>query len=140
MGILSILLVSIVLGAVLLYITEYFDLSFFLTYLSVCFIIIGSFASVVSLCLIGITHSGTPAQLKEYEIQYESLVRRVETLDSDYEDVSKSDVIEDVADWNIDVENSKYWAYNPWTNWFFNKKVVDSLQTIDIDSVLENKN
>ena len=52
---------------------------------------------------------------------------------SDYEDASKAAVIQRVYEWNKKVYNAKYWSSNPLTNWFWNKKYVDSLEYIELE-------
>ena len=42
-------------------------------------------------------------------------------------------VIQNVYKWNKEVYDAKYWADNPWTNWFWNQRVVDSLKYIDLE-------
>ena len=50
----------------------------------------------------------------------------------EYEDVSKSDVIKDISEWNKKVYSCKHWANNPWTSWFYSKRVADSLEMIEM--------
>lgn len=71
--------------------------------------------------------------LEQNRIRYEGLCKRWEVINSDYEDVSKSDVIADITQWNMDVYNKKYWAYNPWTSWFNPKRVADELDYISLE-------
>ena len=78
-------------------------------------------------------HVGVDAQIYESQIQYESLMKRYEIVTSDYEDVSKSEVIKDIAEWNQDVYHEKYWGNNFWTNWFHDRDYVDSLQYIETE-------
>ena len=84
-------------------------------------------------CTIGIicAHVGENTNIEVNNIEYESLCQRLEIINSDYEDMSKSDVIKDVSEWNKMVLKKKYWAKNPWTSWFFSQKVVDELKYID---------
>lgn len=84
-------------------------------------------------CIIGIicAHVGENKNIEMNNIEYESLCNRLEIVNSDYEDVSKSDVIKDVSEWNKMVLEKKYWAKNPWTSWFLSQKVVDNLKYID---------
>lgn len=84
-------------------------------------------------CIIGIicAHVGENKNIEMNNIEYESLCHRLEIINSDYEDMSKSDVIKDVSEWNKMVLEKKYWAKNPWTSWFFSQKVVDDLKYID---------
>lgn len=84
-------------------------------------------------CVVGIifAHAGENKNIEMNNIEYESLCNRLEIVNSDYEDMSKSDVIKDVSEWNKIVLEKKYWAKNPWTSWFFSQKVVDDLKYID---------
>lgn len=83
-------------------------------------------------CIIGIicAHVGENKNIEMNNIEYESLCNRLEIINSDYEDMSKSDVIKDVSEWNKMVLEKKYWAKNQWTSWFFSQKVVDELKYI----------
>lgn len=91
----------------------------------------GAFAGTIMLCIIIITHIGVDAHIEENRIEYESLCERQEVAMSEYEDVSKSDIIKDIAEWNKMVYSSKHWAYNPWTSWFYSRRVVDELEMIE---------
>ena len=86
-------------------------------------------------CVIGIicAHVGENKNIEMNNIEYESLCNRLEIVNSDYEDMSKSDVIKDVSEWNKMVLEKKYWSKNPWTSWFFSQKVVDDLKYIDYE-------
>lgn len=90
----------------------------------------GLMAFFMAICIIS-AHVGVDATIEENRIEYESLCERQEIINSEYEDVSKSDVIKDIAEWNKDVYNYKHWAYNPWTNWFYSKRVADDLKMIE---------
>lgn len=85
-------------------------------------------------CIIG-EHIGVDARIHENRIEYESLCKRYEIVTSEYEDVSKSDVIKDIAELNKKVYSYKYWAYNPWTNCFYSKKLADSMELIETEKV-----
>ena len=84
-------------------------------------------------CIIGIicVHAVENKNIEMNNIEYESLCQRLEIVNSEYEDMSKSDVIKDVSEWNKMVLEKKYWSKNPWTSWFFSQKVVDELKYID---------
>ena len=84
-------------------------------------------------CVIGIlcAHVGENKNIEMNNIEYESLCQRLEIVNSEYEDMSKSDVIKDVSEWNKMVLEKKYWSKNPWTSWFFSQKVVNELKYID---------
>lgn len=92
---------------------------------------VGGICTVVLVLLIISAHVGVNDVVEENRITYEALCERNEIISSDYEDVSKSDVIEDIAEWNKMVYSYKYWAYSPWTNWFHSKRVADELQMIE---------
>lgn len=94
---------------------------------------IGSVLLVISIVIIILAHAFADNDIQKNKIQYEGLCKRYEIIKSDYEDVSKSDVINDITEWNTEVYNTKYWAENPWTNWFNSKKVADNLEYISLD-------
>ena len=91
----------------------------------------GAFAAIIMMLAIIIAHVGVNATIAEKQIVYESLCERQELISSEYEDVSKSDVIKDIAEWNKEVYSYKHWAYNPWTSWFYSKRVADSMEMIE---------
>lgn len=92
----------------------------------------GLIAFIMAICII-CAHVGVDAIIEENRIEYESLCQRYEIVTSEYEDVSKSDVIKDIAEWNKNVYSEKHWAYNPWTSWFYSKRVADSVEMIEIE-------
>ena len=90
----------------------------------------GLIAFIMAICIICV-RVGVDATIEENRIEYESLCERYEIVTSEYEDVSRSDVIKDIAEWNKNVYSEKHWAYNPWTSWFYSKRVADELQMIE---------
>ena len=92
----------------------------------------GLIAFIMAICII-CAHVGVDAVIEEKRIEYKSLCQRYEIVTSEYEDVSKSDVIKDIAEWNKNVYSEKHWAYNPWTSWFYSKRVADSVEMIEIE-------
>ena len=80
-----------------------------------------------------ITHCNTNKKIYTKQLEYESLVKQCQAASSEYENISKVSVIKDVYEWNEDVYNAKYWSKSLWTNWFFNQKVVDSLEYINLE-------
>ena len=95
------------------------------------FAVCGGIVAFIMAIIILIEHVGVDARIEENRIEYESLCERNEIVASEYEDVSKSDVIKDIAEWNKKVYSYKHWAYNPWTNWFYSKRVVDQMEMIE---------
>ena len=90
----------------------------------------GILAFCMAVCII-IAHIGVDAKIEENRIEHEALCERQEIVISEYEDVSKSDVIKDIAEWNKKVYRIKHWAYNPWTNWFYSKRIADDMKMIE---------
>ena len=95
-------------------------------------VIIGVIMLIACGLFIGEAHIGVNIEIKKNNVQYESLCKRLEIVNSEYEDVSKSDVIKDIAEWNKKVVSKKYWTYNPWTSWFCSKRIADAMQYIDV--------
>ena len=66
------------------------------------------------------------------QLDRESIIQQLECVASNYEDVSKTTVIDKVYQWNKGVHSAKYWSQNLWTNWFWSKEYVYSLKYIDM--------
>lgn len=94
--------------------------------------VVGSIAAVIMVFLIIVSHIGVDVSIEKNRIEYESLCERYELIASEYEDVSKSDIIKEITEWNLSVYSEKHWANNPWTNWFLSKRVADSVEMIEI--------
>ena len=122
-------------GFVMMKKTDYFEAA---NTVGIGLIMCGLIALFVMSLIIFSAHVGTSVIIEQNNIKYESLCKRQEIIKSNYEDVSKSDVINDIAEWNKEVLGYRYWAYNPWTNWFCSRRIADNTKTIDmdIDSVL----
>lgn len=95
--------------------------------------IFGLIGLSASLILIVIAHTIANKTIQQNKINYDGLCRRYEIVESEYEDVSKSDVIADITAWNMDVYNTKYWTYNIWTNWFNPRSIADNLEYIPLE-------
>lgn len=94
---------------------------------------VGTIAATVMVFLIIMAHVGVDVSIEKNRIKYESLCERYELIASEYEDVSKSDIIKDVTEWNLSVYSEKHWANNPWTNWFYSKRLADSVEMIEME-------
>lgn len=90
---------------------------------------------IICAFMIFLVHFSEDAEIAKDQIKYESLCKRYEIIQSEYEDVSKAEVIKDIAEWNRAVQHQKYWSENLLTNWFYSKKYADSLQYIDISEI-----
>ena len=101
-------------------------------------IILGFLALITSLAIIISAHAITNMNIQKNRIKYEGLCRRYEIIKSEYEDISKSDVISDITEWNTSVYSTKYWSENPWTNWFNPKEIADNLHYIPLEKESED--
>ena len=95
--------------------------------------IVGISATLISGTFIGCANIGIDRDIYTAKLEYDAIAKQVECINSDYEDVSKAAVIQRVYEWNKKVYNAKYWSNNPLTNWFWNKKYVDSLEYIELE-------
>ena len=93
--------------------------------------LVGTVEVLCMIVAIIFAHVGVDVRIEENKIEYDSLCERYEIITSEYEDVSKSDVIKDIAEWNVRVHNYKYWAYNPWTSCFYSKRTADEMKMIE---------
>ncbi len=103
---------------------------------SIVLLTVFSTVFVIEICCIITPRVAVPLKIENINTTYNSLCARLEIINSDYEDVSKSTVIADIAEWNKRVISIKYYANNPWTNWFYCKEVVNNYKTIDYESKL----
>lgn len=71
--------------------------------------------------------------IQQNKMYYDGLCKRYEIVKSEYEDISKSDIIADITTWNQEVCNTKYWTENLWTNWFNPKSIADNLEYIPLE-------
>lgn len=95
--------------------------------------IFGSSALIISITIIIVSHACADYTIKKNKIEYEGLCKRYEIIKSEYEDVSKSDMIGDITGWNMEVYRTKYWTENPWTNWFNPKDIADNMDYIPLE-------
>ncbi len=95
--------------------------------------VFGSFVLSILLIIIIVCHATANKTIEQNKINYDGLCKRYEIVKSEYEDVSKSDVIADITAWNMQVYNTKYWSENPWTNWFNPKNIADNLEYIPLE-------
>ena len=107
--------------------------SYDLEIIGISLIIVSSVALWVLLTVIIVTHATANNAIQQNKINYDGLCKRYEIVKSEYEDISKSDVIADITAWNIKVYNTKYWTENLWTNWFNPKSIADNLEYIPLE-------
>lgn len=135
MIIVIILLGMILLGVMFSKLGEniYSDFGDFLEICGVISTMLGSTFLIISIIAIIVSHILAPKIIQENKINYESLCKRYKVIKSEYEDVSKSDVIADITAWNVEVYNTKYWTDNLWTSWFNPKEIADNLNYISLE-------
>lgn len=105
--------------------------------IGVLIVVSGSLFLITALAIIIIAQATSNYTIQQNKIEYEGLCKRYEIAKSEYEDVSKSDVIGDITAWNMKVYSTKYWSENPLTNWFNPKKIADNLYYIPLDEESE---
>lgn len=99
---------------------------------AIIFITLGIITSCIVIVIFCVCSLNTNYQIGQNNIKYESLCKRLEVINSEYEDVSKSEVIKDVYLWNEKVYRWNYWNNNLLTNWLISDKIVCNLKSIDI--------
>lgn len=124
-----IFVLMIIIGLIAIKSYRYGDLDI-LGALTITFGIVGFLFCVV---IISTQHACAGKIIQTNKLQYDGLCKRLEIVQSDYEDVSKSQVIKDVTEWNMDVYNTKYWSENLWTNWFNPKDIADNMDYIPLE-------
>ena len=97
-------------------------------------IVFGSIYLIICLTLILISHCTATTDIYNNTLTYKSIIKQIECVNSDNEDVSKTIVIQNVNEWNKNVHKAKYWQANKWTSWFLSKEVADSLQYIELEN------
>ena len=85
------------------------------------------------------SHINIDKKIQEAQMKRESIERQIECISSNYEDVSKTSVIERVYEWNKEVYSQRYRLNSPWTSWFYSKKYVDSLEYIEMEGGRNNE-
>lgn len=99
--------------------------------LSAVVIVVGGIWAFICVLFVIVAHCAVNKQIYDAGMRREALIRQIEAINTDYEDVSTAAVIQGVYDWNTDVYGAKYWGENPWTSWFWDKDYVESLEYIE---------
>lgn len=124
-----IFVLMIIIGSIAIKIDEYGDFDI-LELSTISFSFIGLLICVI---IISTQHACADKIIYSNQIYYDGLCKRLEVVQSDYEDVSKSQVIKDVIEWNMDVYSTKYWSESLWTNWFNPKDIADNMDYIPLE-------
>lgn len=86
-------------------------------------------------CLIGtmIGHGTADYAINSFDLRYRHIMAQKEVVNSVYEDNSKIDVYQRIQAYNEEVCAYKYYAENPFTSWFYVRKVANEIQYIPIE-------
>lgn len=95
--------------------------------------LLGGIATFIVVVVIIIGHTGVEVDIHRAHAERESIIKQIECVNSEYEDITRSKVIEKAYDWNKNVYSAKYWSKSPFTNWFWSQEYVDSLEYIDLE-------
>lgn len=94
--------------------------------------LLGGITTFIAVVVIIIGHTRVDTSIYKARTQRESIIKQIECVNSEYEDITKLKVIEKVYDWNKNVYTAKYWGKSPFTNWFWSQEYVDSLEYINL--------
>ena len=104
----------------------------------VCFITalsgtLGSITLFICLmCILG-SHIDVDYDIHNAQLERDSIIKQLEYIDAEYENVSKVEIIQKVYEWNQKVYREKRGSENLWINWFYSKKYADSLEYIELE-------
>ena len=103
----------------------------------VCFItalsgVLGSITILICLTVILCSHIDVDYDIHKAQLEHDSIIKQLEYIDAEYENVSKVEIIQKVYEWNQKVYSEKHGSENLWINWFYSKKYADSLEYIEL--------
>ena len=103
----------------------------------VCFItalsgVFGGVAILICLLLILCSHFDVDYDIHKAQLERDSIIKQLEYIDAEYENVSKVEIIQKVYEWTQKVYSEKRGSENLWINWFYSKKYADSLEYIEL--------
>ena len=96
--------------------------------------VFGGVAICVCLLLILGSHFDVDYDIHKAQLERDSIIKQLEYIDAEYENVSKVEIIQKVYEWNQKVYSEKRGSENLWINWFYSKKYADSLEYIEFDN------
>lgn len=105
----------------------------FISIICIFSLFIGGFITLTALIYIISAHCTVNKDIYDASVERASIIKQIEYINTDYEDVSKVTVIQNVYGWNKKVHDTQYWSKNPWTNWFYSEDYVDSLYYIETE-------
>ena len=94
--------------------------------------VFGGVAICICLLLILSSHFDVDYDIHKAQLERDSIIKQLEYIDAEYENVSKVEIIQKVYEWNQKVYSEKRGSENLWINWFYSKKYADSLEYIEL--------
>lgn len=94
--------------------------------------VFGGVAICICLLLILGSHFDVDYDIHNAQLERDSIIKQLEYIDAEYENVSKVEIIQKIYEWNKSVYREKRGSENLWINWFYSKKYADSLEYIEI--------
>ena len=96
--------------------------------------ILGGITIFICLTFILCSHIDIDYDIHKAQLERDSIIKQLEYIDAEYENVSKVEIIQKVYEWNQSVYSEKRGSENLWINWFYSKKYADSLEYIEFDN------
>ena len=95
---------------------------------------LGGITILICLMVILCSHIDVDYDIHIAQLERDSIIKQLEYIDAEYENVSKVEIIQKVYEWNQKVYREKRGSENLWINWFYSKKYADSLEYIEFDN------
>lgn len=86
---------------------------------------------IIAFCAISNNDAENEKTIHENYIKYQGLCRELELLEANDPEISKTDVMRDIIEWNDYVVEYKEGAESKWTYILYSQEVAENLQTID---------
>lgn len=130
----TIIFVAALVASIVLSVIAYNKCIDWMVIIGAVFITLSVVGAIFSLVMIVTNHCAIDKTIAVNQMEHDFIVKEVEALEQDTDEkVSRVTVIKDVQEWNSAVYSQKYWSESPWTNWFYSKEVVDSLEYIEME-------
>lgn len=93
--------------------------------------VLGGLSIFISIALLIVLHATADYDIITNHEEYHSLLYSIELIDSEYEDISKTELIKDISEWNMKVLSKRHYNDSLWTGWFIPDKVVEEMELIE---------
>lgn len=101
-------------------------------YLGIVFLSVGFAWMAFVFEVIGLQRMKEDSEIANNNKEYALLSASVCLLEENPAYEEKEIIIECVNEWNEKVENAQNGLKNPWTNWLYNKRVIEAMEHIEI--------